>query len=83
LYISPTWGDAPLTPIETKFDNSLYVSEVINRSKFGFDWYCSFGFGSGEVQTLPFPIGTITGPYHCSYLELIATKSYKIIFAVF
>jgi len=56
VYISPTWGDAPLKPIATKFSNSLYLTEVINRSKFGVDWYSSFG--SGEVQNLRFPIGT-------------------------
>jgi len=37
---------------------------VINGSKFGVDWFGSFG--SAEVQNLPFPIGTTTGPYHCS-----------------
>jgi len=49
VYISPTWGDAPLEPITTKFSSSLYVTEVINPSKFGVDWFGSFG--SGEVQT--------------------------------
>jgi len=61
MYISPTWGDAPLQTIATKFGNSLYLTEVINRSQFGVDWYSSFG--SGEVKNLPFPIRTITGPY--------------------
>jgi len=56
VYISPTWGDAPLEPIATKFDSSLYLTEVINHSKFGVDWFCSFG--SGEVQNLMFAIGT-------------------------
>jgi len=68
VFISPTWGDASLKPIATKFGNSLYLIEVINRSKFGVDWYSSFG--SGEVQRLPFPIGMITGPYHCSATAL-------------
>jgi len=48
MYISPTWGDVPLEPIATKFGNSLYLTEIINRSKFGVDWLGSFG--SGEVQ---------------------------------
>jgi len=61
---SPTWGDAPLELIATKFANSLYLTEVINLSKCGVDW-CS-SFGSGEVPNLPFPIGTTSGPYHCS-----------------
>jgi len=64
VYISPTWGDAPLEPIATKFGNSLYLTEVINRSKFGVDWLGNFG--SGEVQNLRLPIGTTSGPYHCS-----------------
>jgi len=68
VYISPTWGDAPLEPIATKFGNSLYLIEVINRSKFGVDWYSSFG--SGEEQNLRFPIGTTSGPYHCSTTAL-------------
>jgi len=54
VYISPTWGDAPLESIATKFGNSLYLNEVINRSKFGFDWFSSFG--SGEVQNLTFAL---------------------------
>jgi len=36
--ISATWGDAPLEPIATKFGNSLYLTKVINRSKFDVDW---------------------------------------------
>jgi len=56
VYISPTWGDAPLEPIIAKFGSSLYIPEVINRSKFGVDWFGSFG--SGEVQNVHFPIGT-------------------------
>jgi len=44
------------------------LTEVINRSIFGVNWYSSFG--SGEVQNMPFPIGTITGPYHCSTTAL-------------
>jgi len=64
VYISPTCGDAPLEPIATKFSNSLYLIEVINRSKFGVDGFRSFG--SGEVQNLTYAIGTTTGPYHCS-----------------
>jgi len=67
VYISPTWGDAPLAPIATKFDNSLYLTEV-NRSKFGVDWYGSFGYG--EVQNLPLSTGTTSGPYHCSATAL-------------
>jgi len=61
-------GDAPLEPIATKFGNSLYPTEVISRSKFGVDWYGSFG--SGEVQNVPFLIGTTSGPYHCSATAL-------------
>jgi len=68
LFISPIWGDAPLEPIATKFGNFLYLNEVINRSKFGVDWFNSFG--SGEVQNLPFPIGTTSGPYRCSATAL-------------
>jgi len=49
VYISPTLGDALLEPIATTFCNSLYLTDVINRSKFGIDWYGSFG--SGEVQS--------------------------------
>jgi len=40
----------------------------MNRSQFGVDGYGSFG--SGEMQNLPFPIGTIPGPYHCSATAL-------------
>jgi len=68
VYISPTWGDAPLETIVTKFGNSFYLTEVINRPKFGIDWFGSFG--SGEVQNLPFLIGTTTGSYHCSATAL-------------
>jgi len=68
VYISPTWEDALLEPIATKFGNSFYLTEVINRSKFSVDWYGSFG--SGEVHNLPFPIGTTTGSYHCSSTAL-------------
>jgi len=58
VYFSPTWGDVPLEPIATAFGNSLHLSEVINRSKFGVDWYGCFGFE--EVNHLPLPVGTIT-----------------------
>jgi len=68
VFISPTWGDAPLEPIATKFGSSLYLTEVINRLKFGVDWFSSFG--SGEVHKLMFAIGTTTGPYHCSATAL-------------
>jgi len=68
VYISPTWGDAPLQPIATKFGNSLHLTKAINRSKFGVDWFSSFG--SGEVHNLAFAIGTTTGPYHCSATAL-------------
>jgi len=68
VYISPTWGDAPREPITTKLGTSLYLTEVINRFKFGVDCYSSVG--SGEVQNLPFPIGTTSGPYHCSAIAL-------------
>ena len=47
LYISPTWGAAPVKLIATKFSNSFYLTDVIICSKFGVDWYSSFG--SGEV----------------------------------
>jgi len=47
---------------------SLYLTKVINLSKFGVDWFGSFG--SGEAQNSPFPIGTTTGPYHCSATAL-------------
>jgi len=72
VYISSTLGDAPLEPFVTKFGNSLYLTVVINHLKFGVDWDNSFG--SGEVQILPFPIGTITGPYHCSAAALASDK---------
>jgi len=75
VYISSTSGDAPLKPIATIFRNSLYLTEVINCSKFGVDWYSSFG--SGEEQNLPFPIGTITGPYHCSATALARDKNIR------
>jgi len=38
VYISPTCGEAPLEPIATNFGNSLYLTEVINRSEFGVDY---------------------------------------------
>jgi len=63
VYISPTWGDVPLEPVATKFGNYLYLTEIINRSKFGVDWFS--GFCSGEVQNLRFATGTTSGPYHC------------------
>jgi len=68
VYISPTWGDAPLEPIATKFVNSLYLSDLIYRSQFGVDWLGSFG--SGVVQNLSLSIGTTSGPCHCSATEL-------------
>jgi len=40
-------GETPVEPIAIKYGNSLYLTEEINRSKFGVDWYSSFG--SGEV----------------------------------
>jgi len=72
VYISPTWGDAPLKLIATKLGNSLYLTELINRSKCGVDWFSS----SGEVQNLRFAIGTTSGPYHCSAAAL-ARDSYS------
>jgi len=68
VYISPAWGDAPLEPIATKFGNSFYLTKVINRSKFGVDWFSSFG--SGDLQNLMFAIGTTSGPSHCSATAL-------------
>jgi len=68
VYISPTWGEAPVEPIWTKFGSSLYLTEVINRLKLGVDLFGSFG--SGEVHNSPFPIGKTTGPYHCSATAL-------------
>jgi len=68
VYISPTWGDAPLEPIAIKFGSSLYFTKVIKLSKFGVDWFSSFD--SGEAQKLTFAIGTTTGPYHCSATAL-------------
>ena len=62
LYISPTWGAAPIKLIATKFGDSHYLADVIIRSKFGNDWYSNFG--SGEVQSLRSPIGTKTRPHH-------------------
>jgi len=73
VYISPTWGDASLEPIATEFGNSLYLTEVNNRSKCVVDWYSSFG--SGEVQNLPFLIRTITGTYHGSANALARDSS--------
>ena len=43
LFISAAWGAAPVKPISTKFGNSFYPTDVIIRSKFGIDWYSSFG----------------------------------------
>ena len=43
LYISSTWGAAPIEPIATKFGNSLYLIYIIICSKFGIYWYSSFG----------------------------------------
>jgi len=60
--------DAALEPIANKFGNSLYLSELINRSKFGVDWFSNFG--SGKVHNLMFVIGTKSGPYHCSATAL-------------
>jgi len=68
VYISPTREDVPLEPNATKFGNSPYLTEVINRSKFGVNWFSSFG--SEEMQKLTFAIGTTTGPYHCSATAL-------------
>jgi len=68
VYNSPTWGDTPLEPIATKFGNFFHLTEVINPSQFGVDWYGSFG--SGVVQNFPFPIGTRTGLYLCSAAAL-------------
>jgi len=45
-----------------------------NCSKFGND--CQGSFGYGEVQNLPFPIGTITGPYHRSARSASALSDY-------
>ena len=39
--------------IATKFGNSLYLTDVIIRAKFGIDWYS--GFGSGECKVCPLP----------------------------
>ena len=47
MFISPTWGAAPVELITKKFENSFYLTDVIIRSKFGIDWYSSFD--SGEV----------------------------------
>jgi len=58
----------PLESIATKFGNSLYLTGIINRLQLGADWYGSFG--SAEMQNLPFPIGTTSGPYHCSATAL-------------
>jgi hypothetical protein len=44
LYISPTWGAAPVQPIATKIGNSLHMTGVFIRSKFGIVWYSSFGY---------------------------------------
>jgi len=71
VYISPT-GDAPLERIATKFGNSLYLTEVINRSKFGVDWYGSVG--SEEMQNMPFPIGTTIGPCTAALPRLHAIR---------
>jgi len=61
----------------TKFGNFLYITEVINRSKFGVDWFSSFG--SGEVQNLTFAIRTTTGPYYCSATALARDSRYELI----
>jgi len=39
-------GDAPLEPIVTKFGNSVYLTDIINRSKFGSANYPNSGFSS-------------------------------------
>jgi len=78
IYIPLTWGEAPVQPIWAKFGNSLYITEVINRSKFAVDWFSSFG--SGEVQNSPCPIGTTTtGPYHCRATALARDTAQLII----
>jgi len=81
VYISPTWGEAHLELIATKFGNSLYLTEVINHSTFGVNCYRSFG--SGEVQNLPFPIEAITVPYHCCATVLARDYNYIIWLPVF
>jgi len=81
VVISPTWVDAPLEPIATKLGNSFYLTELINRSKFSVDWYSSFGFG--EVQNLPFPMGTTSGPYHCSTTALAPDTVILAVVAMF
>jgi len=74
MYISPAWGDALLKPIVTKFGNSLYLTEVLNRSKCGVDWFGSFS--SGEVQHLHFAKGT-SGPYHSSATAFARDQEYE------
>ena len=82
-------GAAPIEPICTKFSNSFQLIDVIIRSKFGIFWYSSFG--SGEVYSLPSPIGTknpslplvglagdVNSSSHCLQhsLDLVATWAY-------
>ena len=57
-----TWKATPVELNATKFGNSLRLTDVIILSKFGIDWHGSFR--SGEVQSLPPPIGTKNPPYH-------------------
>jgi len=76
MYISPTKGDTPVEPISTNFHNSLHLTDIINSSKFG--GYCYRSFCSGELQKLLFPIGTITGPCHCSATGLARDLYYSI-----
>ena len=66
VFLSPTWGTAPVESISSKFGSSLHPTNVIISSKCGTDWYCRFG--SGEVQSLPSLIGIRTGPYHMQLL---------------
>jgi len=48
--------------MSTRLCNSFHLTDVINHSTFGIDWYRSLG--SEEVQSLTSPMRTTTGPQH-------------------
>ena len=63
------WRNAPNQPIATKFGKFVFLTNIINLAKFGVDQFSNFG--TGEVQTLPSPIGLTSGPYHTAALPCL------------
>ena len=63
------WGSAPSLLMSSKFGRHIFLANVINRAKFGVDQFSIFG--TGEVQTLPSPIGLTSGPYHTAALPCL------------